>query len=58
MRRRASYWIVLVGSTLFITLEPALFLVVLALALSAAVLICMLLLLRALLSAVFVAPPR
>ena len=34
-RHRRSFWLLLVGATLFLTVEPALFLVVLALGLSA-----------------------
>jgi len=35
LRRRAPFWLLLVGATIFLSLEPSLFLVVLALALSA-----------------------
>jgi hypothetical protein len=48
-RRRRSFWLVLVGTTAFLTVDPALFLVVAALALSGLALLWTLMLARLLL---------
>jgi len=49
LRRRRSFWLVLVGTTAFATVDPALFLVVAALALSGLALVWTVMLVRALL---------
>ena len=52
-RRRRSFWFVLLGTTAFLTIDPALFLVLLALALSGIAVVWTLMLGRALLLEVF-----
>ena len=52
-RRRRSFWFVLVGTTAFLTVDPALFLVVAALGLSAVALAWAVMLARALLVEAF-----
>ena len=54
LRRRRSFWLVLVGTTAFATVDPALFLVVAALALSGLALVWTVMLARALLLEAFV----
>ncbi len=52
-RRRRSFWLVLLGTTAFLTIDPGLFLVLLALALSGIAVVWTLMLGRALLVEVF-----
>ena len=54
-RRRRSFWFVLLGTTAFATVDPALSLVVVALGLSAVVVVWTVMLARALLVEVFAA---
>jgi hypothetical protein len=54
-RRRPSFWLVLAGTTVFLTINPALFLVVLALALSGVALVWAVMLVRGLIVEAFVA---
>jgi hypothetical protein len=54
-QRRRSFWVVLVGTTVFLTIDPGLFLVVTALALSGIALVWTLMLGRALLEEAFTA---
>lgn len=52
-RRRRSFWLVLLGTTTFLSIEPALFLVAVALTLSGLALVWTVMLLRALLVEAF-----
>jgi len=56
-RRRRSFWLVLVGTTAFLTIDPALFLVVVALGLSGLSAVWIVMLVRALLAEGFAADP-
>lgn len=56
-RHRRSFWLVLVGTTAFLTIDPALFLVVVALALSGVALIWTVMLTRMLLVEALAAEP-